>query len=571
MADQQITVYGPEERMEVGRVPTPVTTPHRSSGLEGADMSRETYSWRAPMGSPDQVINRAKAQADARGVDMMRNDGLAYGGALIHQDSIVGAHFRLNATPAMQVLRARDKRFDDVWLKEFRETTEARFDLVGESEGNWLDASRMNTLTGMTRLAVIGAVLRGEVLATAEWIRNQARRPCYTCIQMISPDRLSNPQNGMDTRYLKRGKVVDIRGRPLSYWIRSGHPLESYDALSYQWKNIPAETNFGRKQVIHIIEQMEPDQSRGVAPMVSVLKKMRMAKNFSEIVLQNMVVQASYAAAIESELPADVLAVMMGQHQGTGDAYSASITQFLTMLSGYLGGANNIAIDGTKIPHLFPGTKLATKTLVSPGGIGMEFEESINRHIAAGLGVSYEEYSKDFSKLSYSGLKGAFASTERGMKTKKKKIADRFASIVYSLWLEEDIQDGNIPMPNGIGKLFFYEPLMKEALCKANWIGSGKGQIDELKETQAAIMRIAAGLSTYEIEVARFGGDWREVFAQKAREAGIIEGYGLVLTTTAQKPQIPGASTNAEITGNDTTDGSNNQADPEQTDEDEDL
>lgn len=569
MADQSLAVVRPlSEDMAVGRTPLGHVPVNTGSGLEGADLSRETVSWRPNMGSPDQIINRAKATADARGIDMVRNDGLAHGVTSIHKDSIVGSHFRLNASPVLSVLQAKDKRFDEVWLKEFQEVVEARFDLIAESEGNWLDASRMNTLTGMTRLAVTGSVLRGEVLATGEWIRNQPRRPCYTAIQMISPDRLSNPQNTMDTRYLKRGVVKDIRGRPVGYWIRSGHPSEHYDNLSYEWKLVPAETRFGRKQVIHIIDQMEPDQSRGVAAMVSVLKKMRMTKQFSEIALQNMVVQASYAAAIESELPPEVVTAMMGGVGGEG-GYTGAVKQYMDMLAAYIGGTNNISVDGVKIPHLFPGTKLNVMQLGQPGGIGMAFEESMHRHIAAGLDTSYEEFSKDFSKLSYSGLKGAFASTERHMKAKKKQIADRFAGNCYSLYLEEDIQDRNVPLPHGISPLFFYEPLMKEALCKSNWIGAGKGQIDELKETQAAIMRVQSGLSTYEIEIARFGNDWREVFAQKAREAGIIADYGLVLTVGAQKPTLGAAS----VSGEDPTDNPNDDAlgsniDPE---EDEDL
>ena len=45
-----------------------------------------------------------------------------------------------------------------------------------------------------------------------------------------------------------------------------------------------------------------------------------------------------------------------------------------------------------------------------------------------------------------------------------------------------------------------------------------RGQIDELKETQAAVLRVQNGLSTYEDEIARLGGDWRKKFRQMSRE-----------------------------------------------------
>jgi capsid protein len=85
---------------------------------------------------------------------------------------------------------------------------------------------------------------------------------------------------------------------------------------------------------------------------------------------------------------------------------------------------------------------------------------------------------------------------------------------------------------------------MKEAFTRATWIGSGAGQIDELKETQAAILRVQSGLSTYENEIAKLGGDYREVFAQAVREQKYIEKNELQFLLSAKRPlgaQAPGA------------------------------
>ena len=76
---------------------------------------------------------------------------------------------------------------------------------------------------------------------------------------------------------------------------------------------------------------------------------------------------------------------------------------------------------------------------------------------------------------------------------------------------------------------------MKEAYCACTWIGASRGQIDELKETQAAILRIKSGLSTYEIESAKLGNDYREIFEQRAREEGIIKAKGLAFSMDAQR------------------------------------
>ncbi|AEY69575.1 portal protein [Burkholderia phage vB_BceS_AH2] len=478
------------------------------------------------MRSPDQVINVAKPTADARGRDMMVNDGNAIGAVTTHKDSIVGAFYRLNAQPNWRVLGASEG-----WAEEFQQAVESRFNLLSDSPNCWLDAAGMNTLTGLVRLAVGGFVYTGEVLSTAEWLRS-ARRPISTAIQMVSPDRLSNPDGKCDDRFLRRGIRRDKYGRPLSYFIRKGHPFENYDDLSQQWAEVPAEKPWGRKQVIHIVEQLMPDQSRGVADMVAVLKQMRMTKHFQEITLQNAVINASFAAAIESELPPDAVFQALG---GGQESWIDKVGQYMNALNEYIGAANNIKLDGAKIPHLFPGTKLNMTPMGTPGGVGTGFEESLHRHIAAGLGLSYEEYSRDYSKTSYASVRASMGATWRFMQSRKKTVADRFATGIYMLVLEEEINAGNVPLPKGKTAAHFYEPLMKEAYCACSWIGASRGQIDELKETQAAILRIKAGLSTYEAEAAKLGADWREIFEQRAREEGIIKAKGLAFSLDAQQ------------------------------------
>jgi lambda family phage portal protein len=497
-------------------------------GLEGAERnSRETARWSAPIISPDQQINPVKEDADARGRDAVQNDGYAMGAIYTHRDSIVGSQYRLNAQPDFKTLGA-----DDVWAEEYQSVVESRFNLIADSPECWLDASRMNTLTGLVRLAIGGFLMTGEVLATAEWLRG-FMRPCSTAIQMVSPSRLSNPDLQADDRFLRRGVVRDVYGAPQGYWIRSAHPSEVYDWKLWAWKYIKSTKPWGRRQVLHIVEQLQPDQTRGVADMVSVLKQMRMTSKFQDVVLQNAVVNATYAAAIESELPREVVFGAMGAGQaGFGDV----LGQYMEALSTYVGGTDNIAIDGVKMPHLFPGTKLALKPMGTPGGVGTDFEQSLLRHTAAALGLSYEQFSRDYSQTNYSSARASMSETWKFMQSRKKVVADRLATMIFTLWLEEDINAGNIPLPPGKTAAIFYDPIMREALCRCTWIGASRGQIDELKETQSAIMRIKGGLSTYEAECARLGEDFRRVFAQRAREEKLITSLNLPFALDATRP-----------------------------------
>jgi len=507
--------------------------------LEGAEQfSRETALWAPSMRSPDQVINGVKPLADARGRDVVRNNGYASGAAALHKDSIVGAQYRLNAQPNWRLLSTLGGAFDETWADEFQTVVEARFALLSDSEAAWLDAQRVNTLTGMIRLAVGIFLMTGEFIATCEWIR-EANRPVRTALQFVSSDRLCNPDGQSDTRTLRRGVERDLRGRALAYHFRMGERLDPYpDDLSFRWTRVPTIKPWGRKQVIHILEQSLPDQSRGVSEMLSAMKQMKTLQKFTDVTLQSAIISASYAAAIESELPNDAVAAALGA-MGSSDPGASLLgvyRSYMTALGSYLTDANNIRIDGAQIPHLFPGTKLNITPAKTAGGVGTGFEESLMRHTAAALGVSYEELSRDFSKTNYSSGRAAMGVSAKFMASRKKHLADRIANEVYALVLEEEMAAGNVPLPRGVTRDDFYQPLAKEAFTACKWIGSGAGQIDELKETQASMLRIASGLSTYEMETARLGNDWREVFAQRARENKVIEDLDLTFDTNTVKP-----------------------------------
>lgn len=498
--------------------------------LEGAERtSRETYLWNPNQGSPNQLITGpGKDLADARARDSIQNDGYAMGAVNTHRDNIVGSEYRINLQPDWKLLGATEE-----WAEQFQTQMESEFNLLADSPECYFDAAGVNTLTGLIRLAVGGFVMTGEVLAVAEWIRT-VDRPFNTAIQMVAPVRLSNPDGLPDDRFLSRGVVLDTNGAPTDYWIRATYPTEFYDPRVLTWKKVPAKKPWGRRQVIHIIDQLQPGQTRGVADMVSVLKQMRMTKKFQDVTLQNAVVNASYAAAIESELPREAIMQAMGAGQ-TG--FQDMLGQYMTALQQYSAGATNIAIDGVKMPQLFPGSKLTMMPMGTPGGVGSQFEESLLRHVAAGLGLSYEQFSRDYSKTNYSSARASMAETWKGMQSKKKSVADRLASMIFNLWFEERLNKGGVPLPKGMKVADFYnDPLKKLALTKCSWIGASRGQIDEMKETQSAILRINSGLSTYEDESGRLGTDYRRNFIQRAREKKLMESLGLEFSTGAEKP-----------------------------------
>ena len=494
-----------------------------ASSFEGAShVNRELAMWQPPLRSADAEILPDKDSLDARALDLQRNDGYIHGAVQGHKDSIVGGFYRLNSKPNFKYLG-----LDEKWAEEFQEFVESNFSLASESSDNWFDASGQMTLSEMVRLAVGVSMISGESLSTAEWLR-ESRRPFKTAIQMIDPIRLCNPYDDMNTQEWRKGVRFNNQGRPISYGIRYTMPGDMWNFNDqYRWNIVNARKPWGRKQVLHYFEAYRIGQSRGVSDMVSILKQSKMVGKYQDIVLQNAVLNATYAATIESDLPPVDAFESLGGGEDPQQAWSQN---YLESVAAYTGSSKNLHIDGIKIPHLYPGTKLNLQNAGQPGGVGTNYEESLLRHLAAGLGLSYEEFSHDFTKTNYSSARAAMGESHKRLQGRKKAVADKFATDVFRLWFEEQFNAGGFKdvLPRNAPN--YYDALNGDAYTACSWIGAPRGQIDELKETQAAVQRIAAGLSTYEKESARFGEDFREVFRQRGREQKMISELGLTLS-----------------------------------------
>jgi len=542
-----------------------VTVPAAPSGdmamgaFEGADrLDSQISLWAPPIQSVDADIIPAKRTIDARSRDMMRNDAFVQGGGNLHKDNIVGAHYLLNARPASKTIFGTQ---DDQWEEEFQEEVEEKWELYSDSPDCWVDAARMNNFTAHIRMATGVHLMAGEMLATVEWLP-QDFGPYNTAIQMVELDRLCTrqdaPSSMMDPN-VRAGVRFNDRGAPIAYQIRS-EQVSDYGPRAFKrasWKEIDIRKPWGRMQVIHLFETLRPEQTRGVTEMAAALKAMKITHTWRDINVQHALTQALYAAAITSDLPSEQVFAQLGGGQATPDAVSAAVTNYaegyLSSIASYVGNARGLQIDGVKIPHLFPGTKLELLSPGKGGPLGTEFEQSLLRYIASAMGVSYEQLSRDYTNTNYSSARAAMTETWKFMQARKKLIADRFATIIYRLWLEEAINAGKIETAKGVSIYDAPRPGQRygrlntafDALSRCEWIGASRGQIDEGKETQAAVMRITNGLSTAEDELARLGKDWRKVYRQLKREAEMRKALKLVFMPSELAAQ------QAELTASD--------------------
>ncbi|MDO6707930.1 phage portal protein [Photobacterium sp. 1_MG-2023] len=494
----------------------------------GSGFGGQMRNWSVPSQSVDAALLPVFEQANARTDDVVRNSGIAANGVQLHQDHIIGSEYRLSYKPNWQLLGLKP---DKGLVKD----VEAVFRDIAEDPACFIDAEGKRTFTMLMRESVATHAYSGDIMAKPEWIPRQ-NSPFATAIRLVAPRRVCNPQNGMDTDSRRAGVEFDRHGAPLAYHVAEGG---NQFGLGRTWRRVSRWTANGRAGFIHVFEPVEGGQTRGINRFMSSLEQIKMLDTLQNTTLQRAVVNAMYAASIESELGSEeAMQYLFGTDQ------SGSIEKMLMTYGDYYSAAP-VKFNGVKLPHLFPGDKINLHQAGNADNGFAALEASILRYIAAGLGVDYAQLSRNYSQMSYSTIRAAHNDSWRYFMGRRKIIANRFASMIFSLIFEEMVARKYIRLPEK-ARYSFYQ--RRHAWTKCDWIGAGRLAIDGLKEVKEAVMRIESGLSTYEKELAQMGEDYQEIFTQQVEEMAERKKAGLPppswVKMQAMAPDNPSESPN---------------------------
>jgi len=515
-----------------------------NQSYSGSAVSRELARWNPRQQSADAAYLPNREKLTNRSQDLARNDSLISSGIQTHVDAVVGKSFKLSAKPNAKMLG-----LDQEQAAELSMEIEAKFSLWAESCDYWIDAEGRRTFTGIIREGVRTAVTSGEIFASAEWIPNRGKYK--TAIRLIDPDRISNPHDRQDTNSLRAGVQMNAMGEASSFWVRNSHKSERSLAGSetHTWTDVPRRAPWGRELMLHVFEPLRAGQTRGINRLVSVLKSVKMLEKFSDSHLQNAILNAMYAVTVESNMDSQTIFDAIGV-TNKDDLETSNLGQYMQFQDWYT-NQNNLKFDGAKIVHLPPNNKLNLNRASVTADFS-PFEQSFVRRMAAGFNMSYEEFSRDFTKTNFSSARAAMMQSWRYFMGMRNIVAIPLASKIYSLWLEEALDSGEIKVPKGVPG--FWDA--KEAWINASWIATGQPQIDGLKETKTIVLQLDTGLISLEEACAQLGRDWTEVIEQIARERKILTSLGLpapflgladrILSEPPEAPEqeSPGVDTN---------------------------
>ncbi|HCZ9714732.1 TPA: phage portal protein [Vibrio parahaemolyticus] len=494
----------------------------------GSGFGGQMSDWNPPSKSVDAAFLPVMRQANARTDDVTRNNGIAANGIQLHKDHIIGSEFRLSYKPNWLLLGIEPD-------KGFVREVEAIFRDIAEDPNCFIDAEGRRTFTMMMREGIETHAHTGEIMAKPEWI-DRRHSHFSTCIRMVAPRKVNNPNYMMDKPHQRGGMRFNRHGEAISYFIEEG--ADNFGSPK-KWREVPKRLRSGRMGFLHIFEPSEGGQCRGVNKFLSCLEQLKMLDTLQNTTLQRAIVNAMYAASIESELGTDqAMEYLFGAQQ------NGAVEKMLMTYGDYYAN-NEVKFNGVKLPHLMPGDKINLHSAGNADNGFAALEQSIIRYVAAGLGVDYAQLSRNYAQMSYSTIRASHNDSWRYFMGRRKIIANRFASQIFALMFEEMILRGYIKLPSK-ARFNFYE--RRNAWTKCDWIGSGRLAIDGLKEVKEAVLRIDSGLSTYEKELALLGEDYQEIFDQQLAEMEERKSKGLPppswMKLQALAPDNPSESSN---------------------------
>jgi lambda family phage portal protein len=373
---------------------------------DAADLySPQMAAWTPYLGSPDWENQQGyRDRIVSRARDVERNDGWARGGVTRILDNVIGAEFRPISKPDYRALAyyTGNAAFDAVWADEFGHAIDACWRTWSGDVNHYADAMQCLTVPQLMWVAMRHKLIDGDALAVMLYrpeLLGPGQARYATSIQLIDPDRLSNPQLRFDSNSQRGGVDVDEYGVPVGYWIRRAHQGDWFSAAkSMTWDYFPRRTDWGRPIVVHDYDHDRASQHHGgIGILTPILQRLKMLARYDSTELDAAIINAIFAAYVRS--PYDPQMVEEAMSAGDG-ADELPLGQYQDMRRDWWHDRRKLVGDA-QMTHLFPGEEIGTVNAARPTTNFEPFEVAILRHVAGGMGITYEQLSGDFSRTNY--------------------------------------------------------------------------------------------------------------------------------------------------------------------------
>ena len=454
---------------------------------------RWSRNWDVGSGTADELMLEDRALLAERGQDLYRNNPIFNGVVETLCDNVIGSGLRLQSSIDREVLN-----IDDEKAQKMENEIERRYHNWAKSKES--DSTRQHSFYKNSIIVYRNSKIDGDVFALMpRFARGDG--PIRLRIQNLPASRCNSlllPNDDL----MRDGIEFNERGEPKTYWFQRS---EGYFNDPNEFVGIPAfGPKSGRRNVLHVYKPSFIGQSRGVTIAAVIMELLKQWDRFTKSSVHKAAVQALYTVFVKSDSPTGIDPAFAG-----------------TLEAGGVDRDQDYYLDSGIVQQLSPGEDVTLPSSGSPNSEYGPFTEVQLQIFSMAFRLPYEVVVKRFNS-SFTASKAARLAAGRTYETDRDDIVEQYHDPSHREWMIDEVANQGLNLPG-----FFDNDRIMEAYLGHTWLAASQGQIDPVRETDAALKNIANGLSTHSIEAAKNGTVFENNVKALARENKLMADAGL--------------------------------------------
>jgi len=508
--DRAIAFIAPERALRREKAKIQLGFMNSGYAQHGASYTKKSMQgWHETSSSPDEDITWNLPTIRNRCRNLFMGTPVATGALKTARTNVIGPGLKLKPNIDIETLKMTEEEAD-----KWEDNVSKEWALFSESKE--CDAARTSNFCQLQRLAFLSALMSGDVFALLPSIKRK-NEPYDLKIQLIEADRVCNPYLKPELGNFQAGIEVDNYGAPVRYHVAKYYPNSLMMQSMNTWTAVEA---FGaksnRRNMIHLMDLERPGQRRGVPFLAPVIESLKQLGRYTDAELMAAVISGFFTVAITSDAPNLATGEQGDLEYDVGAPPGSTVTEPPSSDPG-------IALGNGTVVELGAGEKVETINPGRPNAAFDPFVTAILRQIGSALEIPMELLIKHFT-ASYSASRAAILEAWKLFKTQRTWVATDFCQPIYEEWLTEAVAKGRVSAPG-----YFTDPLIRKAYCRAEWNGPACGQLDPVKEVNAAVTRVNNCFSTRSKEAMELTGtDFNSNYRQRVKEEKMMVAGNLI-------------------------------------------
>lgn len=451
--------------------------------LEGAMAKRRLRGWNPPLENINALVSSGGPRLLARSRELVVTNGYAANACEAFAANLVGDGIKPSSLITEAALRDQVQKLWLAWTDE-------------------ADADGLTDFYGLQAMIAREMFAAGECFVRLRPRRAEDRLLVPLQLQLLQSEMLPFEKTETDPNgnSIRCGIEFDLIGRRVAYHFHRRHPGDSTDQriAVHETVRVPSD------EVLHIYRPIDAGQIRGLPHIAPAMVRLFLLDQYDDAELDRKKTAAMFAGFITKTAPEDP---MMGE--GEAD----------------LDGVAIASLEPGTMQVLLPGEDVKFSSPADVGGGYEAFQYRTLLAVSASLGLPYHLVTGDVRQANYSSLRAELVEFRRRIgQLQHGIVAHQLCRPVWRRWLETAVLSGALDANPA-------------TVRPVQWIPPRWDWVDPLKDIQAQVLAMEAGLTSRRKVVEATGYDIEEVDRENASDAQRASDLGLTYRVSPGETQ----------------------------------